>query len=71
MFSAYKAHVSDTEFPQDSKYLISFLLRCEELPDIPVNNAHADPNRALNGHAQDACMGRSWANPRRWLAYET
>ena len=29
-----KAHVSDSEVPQDSKYVISFLLRCVELPNI-------------------------------------
>ena len=47
-----------------------------ELPTIvidhfPVNIAHAGPNWALHGHAQVICMGRSWANSRRWSAYET
>ena len=31
---AQEAHVSDSEYPQDSIYVISFLLRCVELTNI-------------------------------------
>ena len=33
-FFTQKAHVSCSEFPQDSKYVISFLVRCVEPPEI-------------------------------------
>ena len=32
--SAFKAHVSDSNFPQDSKYSFSFLLQYLETPNI-------------------------------------
>ena len=37
----------------------------------PTQHCPRCPNRALHGHDQVACMGTTWANPRRWLAYET
>ena len=33
-YLAHKAHVSDSEFPHDSEYVVRFLLRCVELPNI-------------------------------------
>ena len=33
-FCIQKTHVSDSECPQDSKYVIRFLLQCAELPKI-------------------------------------
>ena len=30
----YKAHATDLELPQHSKYVMSFLLRCLKLPKI-------------------------------------
>ena len=37
-FLAFNAYVSDPEFPQDSKYVFSFLMQCLELPKNASQN---------------------------------